>query len=149
MFNPIRPSLLQLYTPGWIASFNGIVESMLELFGEENTRKALYVAGAKIAGHFQIDNNVTFDGLEDELNRQLDFLRWGSVEVTRIGGDVRLKHTAFPAMVCASEPHVEYASVFLGGVYYQWFSALGMDPAAEVSVLVDETNGLIADIRFL
>lgn len=143
----LNSALKQAYPAGWVQIYLSILQATAARMDEATAQEIFYQAGLQIAGRFPLQADGSFDLLEAELNSLLGHLSWGGVEIAQRSTGVEVRHYGFPGLGVVDPAHYPLVGVLLGGMYFGWFSSLGMDEEAEVSVVTDEI-GYTAEISF-
>lgn len=141
--------LSQLHPKGWVTLFSGLVQSGVALHGEQAAQKWLFSTGVALGEGLPLSDDLSLEELQLEINKVLDQMQWGCAELVQKGNEVYVRHMGCPFLTSSSPDQIELAGLLLGGLYYQWFTSLGMDPSTEVNVVAEDDSGLLAEITFI
>ena len=148
--NPALNVLInQLHPKGWVALFSGLIQTSVDLQDETAVQKWLFSTGVLLGEQNPLADDLSLEELQIEINTVFDHLQWGYAELIQKGNEVYVRHMGCPFLTCLPAGRIELAGLLLGGLYYQWFTSLGMDPSTEVSVVAEDDTGLLAEITFI
>lgn len=139
----------QLHPKGWVTLFSGLVQSGVALHGEQAAQKWLFSTGVALGEGLPLSDDLSLEELQLEINKVLDRMQWGYAELVQKGNEVYVRHMGCPFLTSSPPDQIELAGLLLGGLYYQWFTSLGLDPSTEVSVVAEDDTGLLAEITFI
>lgn len=139
----------QLHPKGWTSIFSAMLQSSVELHDEQATQKWLFSTGVALGESLALSGDLSLEELQVEINAVLDRMQWGYAELVQKGNEVYVRHMGCPFLIASPPNQIELAGLLLGGLYYQWFTTLGMDPSTEVSVVAEDDSGLLAEISFI
>lgn len=139
----------QLHPYGWTSLFDSLLDTSLELLDESAVQALLFGTGVGLAKRNPLSEDLSLEELQVEINAVFDRLSWGHAEIIQKGNEIYVRHLGCPPLVCLGPEKIELAGVLLGGVYYEWFTSLGMDPGTEVRVVSEDESGLLAEVTFV
>ncbi|MCR2747876.1 cellulose biosynthesis protein BcsD [Limnobacter parvus] len=148
--NPgLNTLITQLHPKGWTSLFVSLVDASVDLLEENEVQKLLFTTGLNLAKQNPLPEDLSLDELQAEMNLVFDRHGWGYSEIIQKGNEIYVRHLGCPFLVCMGPEKLELAGVLLGGMYYQWFTNLGMHEDTEVSVISEDDTGLLAEVSFI
>lgn len=149
MNSDLNALITQLYPKGWTSLFTSIVDASIDLIDESSVQKLLFSTGLNLAKQNPLSDDLSLDELQTEMNSVFDRNGWGHCEIIQKGNEIYVRHLGCPFLICLGPDKLELAGVLLGGLYYQWFTNLGMDASTEVSVITEDDTGFLAEVTFI
>jgi hypothetical protein len=141
--------IAQLHPKGWTSLFDCLLDVSSDLLDENTVQTLLFGTGVGLAKRNPLSDDLSLEELQIEINSVFDRLGWGQAEIIQKGNEIYVRHLGCQFLVCLGPEKIELAGVLLGGVYYEWFTNLGMDPGTEVRVVSEDDSGLLAEVTFV
>lgn len=116
----------------WRDFLNALADEFAAQFDIERLRALMKRIGERFALARPLEPASTLDDLETAINRVWTSLDWGWARIVDVTDHLGIRHHCVPLDAAFGTGAAAWSSAFLQGVYQQWFSALGIDPALAV-----------------
>lgn len=138
--SPIEPAYIHRLqcSRQWRGFLAALAEEFASALPPEELATLMARIGMRFAAEHPLPANDTVQALQDAMNRVWDSLDWGMAELGQSSEGMEITHRFSPVAAAFGEPHADWASGFLQGVYQQWFDAAGgAGLRVEVAAAVD------------
>ena len=131
----------QLFHPQWRAFARAIAAELFGSFPRDEAGGFLRQIGRRMAAELPLPRLETLPELERAINATLEATSWGVASFSLAGGEILIRHEAFPALPPEDPDQDHWRSALealLEGLYGAWFES--QVAAADMRARVDDPH---------